>query len=330
MRPLWKDVLTALFMGLVVPGLLLNAGVLLLDSQAAPVAQETEETAETLPPKISLPVRIRAADGSVTETDMDAYLVGVILAEMPADFAVEALKAQSVAARTYARKAYETGGKHGDGSVCTDPGCCQAYLTQSDYLARGGTQEGLSRVEKAVAATSGEVLTYDGELIEATYFSCSGGSTEDAVAVWGTAFPYLQAVDSPGEEKAVHYSDTFSFTPETFSQALGAPLSGPPTGWFRNVAFTRGGGIAEMEIGGVRYTGVELRGLLGLPSTDFSISATETAITITTHGYGHRVGMSQYGADAMAMTGKDYREILAHYYPGTELVTQIGSQTIGS
>ena len=330
MRPLWKDVLTALFMGLVVPGLLLNAGVLLLDSQAAPVAQETEETAETLSPIISLPVRIRAADGSVTETDMDAYLVGVILAEMPADFAVEALKAQSVAARTYARKAYETGGKHGDGSVCTDPGCCQAYLTQSDYLARGGTQEGLSRVEKAVAATSGEVLTYDGELIEATYFSCSGGSTEDAVAVWGTAFPYLQAVDSPGEEKAVHYSDTFSFTPETFSQALGAPLSGPPTGWFRNVAFTRGGGIAEMEIGGVRYTGVELRGLLGLPSTDFSISATETTITITTHGYGHRVGMSQYGADAMAMTGKDYREILAHYYPGTELVTRIGSQTIGS
>ena len=104
-----------------------------------------------------------------------------------------------------------------------------------------------------MAATSGYVLTYEGSLIEATYFSCSGGSTEDAVAVWGTDFPYLQSVDSPGEEKAVHFSDTFTFTPEAFQQALGVELSGPLSGWFRNVTFTRGGGIASMEIGGVGY-----------------------------------------------------------------------------
>ena len=178
MRPLWKDVLTALFMGLVVPGLLLNAGVLLLDSQAAPVAQETEETAETLPPKISLPVRIRAADGSVTETDMYAYLVGVILAEMPADFAVEALKAQSVAARTYARKAYETGGKHGDGSVCPDPGCCQAYLTQSDYLARGGgcAGEWSGRIDSALPPDTLTVAMARGEHDNDRIISVTGGT----------------------------------------------------------------------------------------------------------------------------------------------------------
>lgn len=324
MKPLWKDTLSAIFMGLVLPGLLLNAGAMLLSTRAAPaaVAETTAaETAaeETLPPKVSLPVLVRAADGAVTEMDMDTYLVGVVLAEMPADFEPEALKAQSVAARTYSRKAYETGGKHGDGSICTDPTCCQAYLTQEDYLALGGTPEGLQRVEQAVAATSGYVLTYEGSLIEATYFSCSGGSTEDAVAVWGTDFPYLQSVDSPGEEKAIHFSDTFSFTPEAFQQALGSELSGPPSGWFRNVTFTRGGGIASMEIGGVSYTGVELRSLLGLPSTDFTVSATEDAITITTYGYGHRVGMSQYGADAMAATGNSFQDILAHYYQGAEL-----------
>lgn len=150
-----------------------------------------------------------------------------------------------------------------------------------------------------MAATSGWVLTYEGELIEATYFSCSGGSTEDAAAVWGTEFPYLQAVASPGEEKAAHYTDTVRLSAEAFQDALGVTLSGSPGSWFRDVTYTDGGGIDTIVIGGTSYKGTSLRSALGLRSTAFSISTTEDTVTITTRGYGHRVGMSQYGADAM-------------------------------
>ena len=315
MRSGWKDVLTAIFMGMILPGMMLNFMVMLLDHRDPGV-----EPQQSVPQEQSfLPMRLKQSDGTVEEKDMDAYLVGVVLAEMPASFEPEALKAQAVAARTYTQKAYTTGGKHGDGSVCTDSACCQAYISEADYLAQGGTEEGLEKIRSAVTATSGYVLTYGGELIEATYFSCSGGSTEDAAAVWGVDFPYLQAVASPGEEHAAYYTDTVTFTPKQFQAALGAALPGTPKSWFGTTTFTEGGGVAAMTIGGQSYTGTQLRSLLGLRSTAFTVSCGEDVISITTQGYGHRVGMSQYGADAMAVTGSTYAEILAHYYPGTEL-----------
>ena len=322
MRPLWKDVLTAAFMGMILPGILLNFAVMLLDSQPQTAAARETIPQETTPETVPLPMRLRKSNGTVEDMDMDSYLVGVVCAEMPASFETEALKAQSVVARTYAQKAYTTLGKHGDGSVCTRSSCCQAYLSEEDYLAQGGTQEDLEKIKAAVTATSGYVLTYGGELIEATYFSCSGGSTEDAAAVWGTDFPYLQAVSSPGEESAAHYTDTVTFTPRQFQNALGVILTGTPKSWFGTTTYTEGGGVATMMIGGEPYTGTQLRSLLNLRSTAFTVSPSEEAITITTQGYGHRVGMSQYGADAMAVTGSSYEEILSYYYQGTEL-TQI-------
>ena len=321
MRPLWKDILTAVFMGMILPGILLNLTVAWM--HRGPEPQETAPAETAAAETAVLPMRRRNGDGSVTQMNMEDYLTGVVLAEMPASFEPEALKAQAVVARTYTRKAYTTGGKHGDGSVCTDSSCCQAYISENDYLTRGGTQEGLDKVKSAVAATSGCVLTYEGELIEATYFSCSGGSTEDAAAVWGTDFPYLQAVSSPGEENAAHYADTVTFTPAQFQEALGVSLSGNPESWFTITTYTEGGGVAAMTIGGESYSGTRLRALLGLRSTAFTVEASQTEISITTRGYGHRVGMSQYGADAMAVTGSTYEEILAHYYPGTTL-TQLG------
>lgn len=322
MRPLWKDVLISLFMGLIVPWLLLNFAVLLLDSQEAPsVQQETvPETVGTEEPEtVPLPMRLRHTDGTVEEMDMDTYLVGVVLAEMPASFETEALKAQAVVARTYTQKAYTTGGKHGDGSICTQPSCCQAYITEADYLEKGGTEENIEKIRSAVNATSGYVLTYEGALIEATYFSCSGGATEDAAAVWGTDYPYLQSVASPGEENAAHYTDTVTFTAQEFQNALGVSLTGELSGWLGDVTYTNGGGVETMVIGGETYKGTRLRSLLGLRSTSFTMTAKDDIITVTTKGYGHRVGMSQYGADAMAVTGSTYAEILAHYYQGTEL-----------
>lgn len=317
MKPLWKDMLTAIFMGMILPGILLNAAAVLLDSKDS--AHQETIPQETAPETVPLTMRLRVSDGTTEEMDMDTYLVGVVLAEMPASFESEALKAQSVVARTYTRKAYETGGKHGDGSVCANSACCQAYISPDSYLSKGGTQEGLDKIRAAVAETSGFVLTYGDELIEATYFSCSGGSTEDAAAVWGTDFPYLQAVASPGEENAAHYTDTVTFTPQQFQTALGTALPGTPKSWFGTTTYTEGGGIATMMIGGEAYTGTQLRSLLNLRSTAFTVSATEDTITITTKGYGHRVGMSQYGADAMAVAGSTYAEILSYYYQGTTL-----------
>ena len=322
MGSLRRDILQAVFMGMIVPYLILSFAVKLWERErgTVPVFETTaEEPAGTERDPVT--VLLRTEDGTVRTMELEEYLTGVILAEMPADFEQEALKAQAVAARTFARKAGITGGKHGDGSLCAQSGCCQGYITTWQYLMNGGTDQNLNRVRRAVADTAGEVLTYEGELIEATYFACSGGKTEDAAAVWGAEYPYLVPVDSPGEEQAAHYRDTVCFTPQEFQTAIGRQLTGEPAGWFRNLHYTSGGGVESVEIGGEAYTGTELRGLLGLRSTAFSITITRDAIQLETKGYGHRVGMSQYGADAMAVSGSDYREILGHYYPGTDVET---------
>ena len=321
MRRLWRDILAAWMMGMILPGIMLNYAVMALRQQDTArsiqiaVPEETEET------EAFLPVLFRNTDGSTERGNMEEYLVCVVLAEMPAVFDTESLKAQSVAARTYARKAWITGGKHGDGSVCGEPGCCQAYLEPERYCEKGGTEAAVEKVREAVYATAGECLEYEGELIEATYFSCSGGRTEDALEVWGSDYPYLQSVDSPGEETAERFADTVTFSLEQFAAALDLDTPEEPESWITEAEYTQGGGVKGMTIGGKRFEGTRLRSLLGLRSTAFEWEISEDRIVITTRGYGHRVGMSQYGAEAMALEGCTYREILPHYYPGTELVT---------
>ena len=314
-----KEICYAVFMGVIVPGLLLNISAIALNGNARELTITETVQIDHDTNRGSIPVTMRLADGGIKHMDMDEYLTGVLLGEMSANFETEALKAQAVAARTYTAKLAQTGGKHGDGSICTDSSCCQAYLTEENYLAKGGSTAGLEKIQNAVLNTSGEVLTYDGQLIEATYFSCSGGTTEDAVAVWGTDYPYLQSVSSPGEEDAAHFSDTICYTKVEFEKKVGCILDGEATDWFSFLSYTRGGGVASISICGNVYNGTVLRQLLLLPSTAFSISVTGDTIIIHTRGYGHRVGMSQYGANAMASNGSGYTDILKHYYPGTEL-----------
>lgn len=155
MRTLAKDILIAAVMGLVVPGIVLSIAARQTET---PPETTPETTAQTVQPTaqetVRIPVLVRQEDGTVSQMDMDGYLVGVVLAEMPVSFEEEALEAQSVVARTYARKAWETGGKHGDCSVCTRSACCQGYIGDEDYLSQGGTEEGLEKVRAAVAATS--------------------------------------------------------------------------------------------------------------------------------------------------------------------------------
>ena len=322
MKTLRKDLILALFFGLILPGMLLN---LLTVPRKYPTVTEFTSVGEgETVVKVNIPILVRNEDGEVEEMDLDAYIVGVVLAEMPASFDSESKKAQAVAARTFALRAKMTGGKHGDGTVCVSSGCCQAYTTVEDYYGRGGKSENVTSAEEAVLATSGQVLTYENELIQATYFSCSGGSTEDAVAVWGSDVPYLRAKESPGEEEAKYYTDEVIFTAEEFNEALGTSLSGDPGKWFGMTTYTSGDGVATMQIGEKTYSGTQLRSKLGLRSTAFSVEVVSGEIRITTKGFGHRVGMSQYGADAMAAGGSGYREILEYYYPGTQLVLAEG------
>ncbi len=259
-------------------------------------------------------------DGEVISVGWEDYFTGVLLSEMPGIFHFEAKKAQAVVARTYASKVMQMGSKHPLGAVCGNPNCCQGYLPIERYMAVFADASVVEGARMAVRDTAGLVVVYDGVLIDATYFSCSGGKTENAVAVWGTDVPYLQTVDSPGEEFSVVYTDTVVFAPEEFMNKLGVHLSGSHESWFGSILYTEGGGVQSISICGQVFSGTDMRMKLGLRSTAFSIETTDSEIRISTKGFGHRVGMSQYGADAMGRSGKDFRQIIQHYYQGVEIV----------
>lgn len=318
MRLIWKSIHRVLWILLAVPILLLP----MLARMAWAAGGETPEFRRAGADG-AVTVRILEAEGHIEEQNLEDYLVGAVLGEIPADFEEEALKAQAVAARTYTRKTMVTGGKHGGGLLCREAGCCQAYWDPEDFLAGGGSPQELETLRWAVWETDDQVLTYDGELIEATFFSCSGGRTEDAVAVWGRVYPYLRATDSPGEEEARYFRDSRSFSRQELEAALGITLPRDPDDWLGETVYTSGGGVETWTIAGKAFTGVEVRKRLGLRSAAFRAKVEGDGLTFETRGYGHRVGLSQYGAQAMAQAGKSYGEILLHYYPGTEMVKYV-------
>jgi len=316
----WKPVVVAVALGVVLPRLMLGELRPAAPEQTEPATvQPTQQPTQESPPVSAAYLPVLTAGGSIHVMELEKYVLGVVLAEMPAEFEEEALKAQAVVARTYALRRLMRRDRHADVAVCTDPGCCQAYTTKEEFLESGETAAGFQKIARAVGETKGQVLTYEGEAIEATYFSCSGGRTEEAVVVWGEVIPYLQAVDSPGEENADKYWEEVRFTAEKFQNALGRQLAGDPESWLGKRTFTDGGGVQTMVIGGITYTGIHLRELLKLNSTAFVMTADDDGITVETLGKGHRVGMSQYGADAMARNGSACEEILMHYYQGTRI-----------
>jgi len=316
----WKQLLAAFLLGALMPSLMLRVtGRMGKDSLASEETKPTQQQVITQGTGTKHSIPVLQDSGSIHLMELETYIFGVVLAEMPASFEEEALKAQAIVARTYALRRLERGDRHGSCAVCTEPTCCQAFITEEYYLASMGSQRDMEKIRNAVEATAGIVLTYGGELAEATYFSCSGGRTEDAWAVWGEEYPYLVAVDSPGEENAATYSEAVHFTREQFCALLDRNFTGDPKEWIGRATLTQGNGVALQFIGGIGYSGTHLRKLLGLNSTAFTMVAEGDGITVITKGKGHRVGMSQYGADAMAAAGSDHREILSYYYPGTEI-----------
>ena len=256
-----------------------------------------------------------SVEGTERRMALSDYLCGVLMGEMPGSFPLEALKAQAVAARTYTLQRLEAGGVLSD-----DPAECQAFCDPDQAGTKYGEQADavMEKLRRAVEETDGQVMIYDGTLITATYFSCSGGRTESAQAVWGSSVPYLLSVDSPGEEDA----DSFESRMELSRSELMERLEIPDTE-IREITYTEGGGVETMTIGGRSFSGVELRQRLGLRSTNFQIDISGDTVTVDVKGFGHRVGMSQYGAKAMAERGQSYREILAWYYTGAELTEAV-------
>ncbi len=330
MQEKWKEVLIVIVLGVVLPWTMFS--FMKADYQAplketVPTVTDKETTTATTSVETegvkTFSISVLMPDGTVEKLDLDTYITRVVLQEMPAEFEEEALKAQAVVARTYALRRFERGGKHANAAVCTDSACCQGYCTEDAFIKAGESKAGLNKVVNAVKATTGKVITYNSELAEATYFSCSGGKTEDAQAVWGSDIPYLQSVNSDGEESATHYTDTITMTTTEFADKIGEPLDGVAASWIGAITYTDGGGVDTITICNRTYKGTEVRALLSLRSTAFAITILGDTVTITTKGFGHRVGMSQYGADAMAVQGSGYQDILAYYYKGIELTDYV-------
>lgn len=270
-------------------------------------------------------------DGEARTMKLEDYVVSVVAGEISPDFPTEAIRAQAVAARTYALYKQKTGrpAQHEEADVCDDPAHCAAFVDlKTEAAARWGEQADTAEdvIRQAVEDTAGQVLTYEGEPIVAVFSSAAGEKTERAVDVWGSDIPYLQSVDSPGGEACPKYYDAVVLTADEIRARAektlpSADLSGDPSGWFKASERSEAGGIARMKFGGVEVKGTVMRTLLGLNSTNFTVKIDGNTLTFTTIGYGHGVGLSQWGAKYSAEQGQTYDEILAHYYPGTTLTT---------
>jgi len=267
-------------------------------------------------------------DGKVEKIALSDYLEGVVAAEMPALFPEEALKAQAVAARTYTMKKMSAPAakEHNGAALCDNPAHCKAYKPVSSFAASwsGKSDEYTAKIKQAVSETDGEILLYEGEPISAVFHSTSSGMTESAKDVWGGDAPYLVSVKSEGEEASPHYEAEKEFTPEEFKKILSekhteARYDENPENWISNISRSSAGGIKSVSIAGVTLKGGDVRSLFGLNSTNFTLTYDGEKLKFKTRGYGHGVGMSQYGARAMALGGKKYEEILKSYYTGVSL-----------
>ncbi len=272
---------------------------------------------------------LHTATGKVEELDLDTYLLGVVSSEMPADFEEEALKAQSLVARTYTIYKIINGSKHENADICDDSNCCQAWITKEDRFKRWDEdkrENNWSKIENAVNSTKGKIITYEGKPINAFFHSNSGGTTDTATAVWGgTNYPYLQAVQTSGEDTYQQYSSELSISKEEFISKIKKfhkdfEIDFKEKNPIQILEYTDGNRIKTIKIGNVNLSGVEVRNIFSLKSARFEINIENDNIKFSVVGYGHGVGMSQTGADSLAKQGQNCEEIIKHFYSGVEIV----------
>ena len=310
--------------GLVLTVLLFGGAYL---AAGGPAAEPEPAAPETAAVHHDRDVTLTIQDGDTTEQmTLERYLTGVVRGEMPASFEMEALRAQAAAERSYVYYQLAAGRKdaHPDADFCTDHTCCSAYLSETAAKEKWGGDFAPwnTRVEQAVSDTDGQVVLYNGRPILAVFHSSSAGRTAAAGDVWSGDLPYLVSVDSPeGEETVPNYYSTVTFTAAEAKEKLLAAhpelkLSGTPDRWFGAAAENGSGRVETVSVGGTDIEGTELRRIFGLRSACFTVAADSESVTFRVTGYGHGVGMSQYGANQLAREGKTWQEILEWYYTG--------------
>ncbi len=267
--------------------------------------------------------------GKTEELELDTYLYGVVSAEMPVSFEEEALKAQAVVARTYTLyKIVNNDGKHGEADICDDSTCCQAWISKENRFARweeNEQEENWKKIVNAVNSTQGKIITYQGKPINAFFHSNSGGETEAPIEVWGgSGYPYLQSVSTAGEDAYSQYSSEAEFTEEEFVEKIKEVHSDFEINWKEDncievTEYTEGNRVKTIKIGNLELSGVEVRTIFGLRSANFKVTREGGKIKFEVTGYGHGVGMSQTGADSLAKQGKNYEDIIHHFYTDVEI-----------
>lgn len=272
---------------------------------------------------------LRSSTNQIEEIKLDEYLYGVVSAEMPANFELEALKAQAVVARTYTiYKIINDGHKHEGANICDNSACCQAWITKEDRLVRweeNVRESNWNKIVEAVNSTQGKIITYGGLPINALFHSNSGGATETTANVWGgTGYPYLQSVETSGEDTYSQYSSEVTLTKQNFIDKIKEKHSNFEIDFTQEnsikiLEYTDGNRVKKIKIGNLELSGVEVRTLLGLKSANFTVTIEGENIKFQVKGYGHGVGMSQTGADSMAKSGSNYEEIIKHFYTGVEI-----------
>ena len=265
--------------------------------------------------------------GIVEDVAIDTYLCNVVSAEMPADFDIEALKAQAIVARTYTIYKIRNK-KHENADICDSSNCCQAWISKEDRLARWDEslrESNWNKIEEAVNDTKGKIITYQNEPINAFFHSNSGGKTEVPVNVWGgSGYPYLQTVETSGEDSYTQYASEVILNEQELLDKLKTKYSDIAIDFsnlqdIKILEYTDSNRVKTVKFGNHNISGVEARTLLGLKSANFSITQENGKIKFSVKGYGHGVGMSQTGADSMAKQGNSAEQIIHHFYTDVEI-----------
>ena len=279
------------------------------------------------PPQKSITVFFNDT-GEKKTIDIEEYLLGVVAAEMPANFPLEALKAQAVASRSYALDKMVSGGNkienHHGADVCTDSSHCKAWISKEDRFkkwAKSEAEKNWAKISAAVSETAGEYMTFEGEPITAVFYAISSGTTERAEDVWGGNVPYLQNADSSPDVNAPGYHSSVTCSKKEFRQKISAhypdiSLGENPSGWYGDERRSSGGAVLSCRIGNKTLKGTDVRRVFGLRSHNYTLSYQQDTFTFDVVGFGHGVGMSQWGAKFYADQGKNYHDILRIYYKG--------------
>lgn len=327
MRKLFFITIIFVIFCFIVPMILTKREPAVIANKEESKSEETKDKEEYVYNNYATVKLLHKSTGEVEEVKMDEYLYGVVSAEMPANYEMEALKTQAVVARTYTAYKIVHAGKHPEADICDDSTCCQAWISKDKRFERWNETEreaNWNKIVEAVNSTAGKIITYNGEPINAFFHSNSGGSTEVVSNVWGgTDYPYLQSVQTSGEEGYSQYASTVTLTKEELVEKLRVnhPEIQIDYGIENSIQikeYTDSGRVKNIQFGNVILSGVEARTTFGLRSAKFSVIVDEN-ITFNVTGYGHGVGLSQTGADAMAKQGSNFEQIINHYYTGIKI-----------